>query len=984
MTNVSVRQWTLSKLDQLKDRTRIIVRDPLRLLTEADGVIDTFARDHQFTVIVAATNLVFRELYVRAIDDPETRKLLLIDRAEPRRSHNTIGFQAPPPFYPDLLAQTAGDARITLDLRQFLRETTSDPDWPQEVNEPRYARLVVQHLDAVLRAHRNLRTADPRRFTDQDFKQIVAFATLGIPESAFKKLNIEDYWKIGLFGLQAIEDLERIVPEVTAPIKQQLRSAPEPFRWFVERDPETVVRAFYLSVILAQHVEHWSPLLANISPELRLKTGLSREELFSAAQRLVQLDPEQARHDVIALEASLDRDALAYLLVEQLQITDPARCTAIIEQEHYAPLLRSAALVMALEHVLTGHHGAGEHERIAAVLFPENGDTTARFVDKGATRHWGQLKEAYRLARDVAALQAQLAATLKLFALRPPADLTIADFRELWNTRRTNRLEYELSALERLIDSNDFLPRPEHELPTAIGGAVAHIRTLIRDLSDAVYQQLDALNRRFQAFVGANYATWIGSDSDVILTSQFLRRCLKPYWDPARERAVLFIFDGMRYDIWDELLRPLLNERMELLADLPGASLLPSETHITRKAISAGVPPDQFDSSMAESDLLKHALEREFGYTGPVEVLQPEGSGTGETVRYRAGKLDVYIFELCDKELHKISMKTLPDGRVVPNRPLAFIYQQLLKNIIDNEVMAIMRGLLPETKVFITADHGFGRVAREKIWLDAEWLNEPNDCKYLAARLKTSLTSVAAPWRVRDSVWEFPVATLRMPASETHYDRRSRSTVTKHYASLVFPKTGFALARPNAPFDPDAFTHGGISIQELTIPMVVLKVKTRREGLLVLGTIAGPRDVVEGEEVAFRLQLSRDVHSGTDDLRVDVEARIGAVQPADLAAEENAVAENMDALPAQVLFVPPGGTEIVYRFRPATEQATSVERRTGELQRYLTITVSYRDGRRTVRQTQTVEFTVRLNAEKIIRRVGNLGAILGLTPKGMR
>lgn len=976
MSSSSVHQWTLHKLQQLKGKARIIVRDPLRLLAEADGVIDSFARDNQFTVIVASTNLVFRDLYVRAIDDPETRKLLLIDRAEPRRSRQTIGFQAPPPFYPDLLAQTDADARLTLDLRQYLREATGDPDWPQEVNEPRYARLVVQHLDAVIRAHRNLRTADPRRFTDQDFKQIVAFAALGIPESAFKRLEVEDYWKIGLFGLQAIEDLERFVPEVTGPLKQQLRSAPEPFRWFVDRDPETVVRAFYLSVILAQHVEHWSPLLANISPDLRLKTSLSREDLFAAAQRLVQLDPEQARRDLALVEASLDQEALTFVLIEQLNLSAPTRVAEVIEHERYSPLVRSAALVMALADLLAGQPGAPAHERIAAVLFPDDDATEARFVDQGATRQWGQLKEAYRLAGDLQALLAHLTTALRQFAVRRPSEITFATFRELWNTQRANRLEYQLSALERLIDSNDFLPRPERELPAVIVGAVARVRDLIRELNATVYQQLDELNRRFQTLVAANYASWISSDSEVILTSQFLRRCLKPHWDPARERAVLFIFDGMRYDIWDELLRPLLIERMDVLADLPGSSLLPSETHITRKAISAGLPPDQFDSSAAESELLKAALAREFGYSGTVEVLQPTGSGTGETVRYRAGQLEVYIFELCDKELHKIQVKTLPDGRAVPGRPLAFIYQQLIKNIIDNEVMAIMRDLAPETKVFITADHGFGRVARQQVWLEAQWLNEPEDCMYLNARLKDRLHAVGAPHAVLQKVIELSVQDLRMPATVP----ATRGAPAKTFASIIFPRTGFALKRPNAAFKPDAFTHGGMSIQELTIPMVVLKVRPRSEGLLSLDTIVGPSEVLEGEDALFRLPLRRSAQrGGGDDLRVEVAAQLSAVQPTDMDSAERVI-----TLPPQVLFVSQSGAEALLRLKPEVGQATDDERSAGVLRRILTVTVSYRDGRRNVRQTQTRALVIRLNSEKIMRRVGNLGTILGLTPKGMR
>ena len=257
------------------------------------------------------------------------------------------------------------------------------------------------------------------------------------------------------------------------------------------------------------------------------------------------------------------------------------------------------------------------------------------------------------------------------------------------------------------------------KLPVEFVQAIGRLKARVRQLADNITTDLERMNARFQEMVAAQYPAWAQGSKDIILTSQFIARCLKPNWDLRTEKAVLFIFDGMRYDIWDELLCPALSDRMDLLADLPGSALLPSETHVTRKAISAGDFPDTLDyRALGEDKLLQQALQREFGYTGTVETMTPETAASGETVRYRAGNLDVYIFELCDNELHKIRLKTLPDGREVPGRPLAFIYQQLLKNIIDNEVMAIMRKLTPGTKVFITADHGFARVGRKKLWFD--------------------------------------------------------------------------------------------------------------------------------------------------------------------------------------------------------------------------------------------------------------------------
>jgi PglZ domain len=80
---------------------------------------------------------------------------------------------------------------------------------------------------------------------------------------------------------------------------------------------------------------------------------------------------------------------------------------------------------------------------------------------------------------------------------------------------------------------------------------------------------------------------------------------------------------GMRYDIWDELVRPIFEDRMEIIADYPATSLLPSETHISRKAIFAGTFPDFLDTRRGEDALLKEAIQREFGYDGDIEVVIP-------------------------------------------------------------------------------------------------------------------------------------------------------------------------------------------------------------------------------------------------------------------------------------------------------------------------------------------------------------------------
>jgi len=124
----------------------------------------------------------------------------------------------------------------------------------------------------------------------------------------------------------------------------------------------------------------------------------------------------------------------------------------------------------------------------------------------------------------------------------------MAWFRSLWNDRRVNRLEYYLSALERQVRHVDFLPRAETELPSPFLSALERIRARTVSWRDDAQRALADVNARYQEWVAANYPSWLAADSaEVWLTSQFLRRCVKPHWDPQREQAVVFVF--LRHEI---------------------------------------------------------------------------------------------------------------------------------------------------------------------------------------------------------------------------------------------------------------------------------------------------------------------------------------------------------------------------------------------------------------------------------------------------
>jgi hypothetical protein len=211
-----------------------------------------------------------------------------------------------------------------------------------------------------------------------------------------------------------------------------------------------------------------------------------------------------------------------------------------------------------------------------------------------------------------------------------------------------------------------------------------------------------------------------------------------------------------------------------------------------------------------------------------------------------------------------------------------------------------------------------------------------------------------------------------MPDSGEAYDRATKQSWQKKFESIIFPKTGYALARPKANFNPDAYSHGGISIQEMLVPMLAMRVKTPDEGLLVLGSIAGPAELIEGEEAEFKMPVELTESHKHKELRIEVQA-----------VYQNK--ESTPALSSLVQYVAAAGGEVVFRFVPDATDASDEERKTGIMERTLRISVTYREAQRMVRKARSIRFSMRLNSEKIVRRVpAHLGKILGLTPRSMK
>ena len=181
-----------------------------------------------------------------------------------------------------------------------------------------------------------------------------------------------------------------------------------------------------------------------------------------------------------------------------------------------------------------------------------------------------------------------------------------------------------MSGLRRLVQVGDILPVPKNQFWPQLTQRWEAAQQKLDESIKAVEQDVDAANAKFQDLYHANYVKWINqADSPLIFTHQFVSRVLKTHWDAqSGQKAVILIFDGLRVDAWEELVRPVLEEKYDVLEELPGSAILPTETHLSRKAISAGCLPVSFCST-TENALLENALKTHMGLTVKFKVEKP-------------------------------------------------------------------------------------------------------------------------------------------------------------------------------------------------------------------------------------------------------------------------------------------------------------------------------------------------------------------------
>ncbi len=345
-------------------------------------------------------------------------------------------------------------------------------------------------------------------------------------------------------------------------------------------------------------------------------------------------------------------------------------------------------------------------------------------------------------------------------------------------------------------------------------------------LTEVLTNQKSEANSYFWKFIEEEYDGWLNDPkaNNPLMSHQLMKKKVFPLLE--EQSPVFFILiDNLRYDQW-KVLEPVISEFYNIEEESNYYAMLPTTTAFARNAIFSGLLPadiaknfpdywvndeddegkNNFEDKLLEAQLKKNKLDIKFSYNKILNLQQ--GKALADSVNnLMANRLNVVVYNFVDMLSHaRTDMAMIKE--LAPNESG---YRSLTKSwFMHSPLLDLIKNLASKKiKLVITTDHGTVCVKRPyKIIGDKESTN--TNLRYKQGR--------------NLAVDEAGVYFTRKP-ERLGLPKRNIST------AFAFAAEDYFFAYPNnynyyANFYRDTFQHGGISLEEMIIPFVVLNPKS--------------------------------------------------------------------------------------------------------------------------------------------------------------
>ena len=341
------------------------------------------------------------------------------------------------------------------------------------------------------------------------------------------------------------------------------------------------------------------------------------------------------------------------------------------------------------------------------------------------------------------------------------------------------------------------------------------------DMTEMLQMQKEEANNSFAKFVRKNYLSWVapGTTQRPLMSPDIFKKCVFPAVNNG-EKVFLVVIDNFRYDQWRTLAQDI-GEMFDVNEDMY-MSILPTATQYARNAIFSGLMPEQIESmfpdlwvdedeeegkNINEEPLVRTQIER-YRRHDTFSYHKINDSAAAERLVERLGELtkndiNVVVLNFIDMLSHARTESKMV--RELANNESA--YRSITLSWFRHSVVGELIKALAQTDctVILTTDHGSIRASKP-----IKIIGDRNTNTNLRYKLGKNLNCQSKEVFVVKNPHE---AQLPAPNLSTSY---------------VFATGNSFLAYPNnynyyVSYYKDTFQHGGISMEEMLIPLVTLK-----------------------------------------------------------------------------------------------------------------------------------------------------------------
>jgi len=326
-------------------------------------------------------------------------------------------------------------------------------------------------------------------------------------------------------------------------------------------------------------------------------------------------------------------------------------------------------------------------------------------------------------------------------------------------------------------------------------------------------------NNHFGKFVDKNYASWFADGDGPVMSHTLFQQWIKP--ELKEQPTLLVVIDNLRYDQWisfEDALTPFYKKNKEKAY----YSILPTATQYARNAIFSGLTPldmekkypkwwkndtdeggkNLFEDKFLESQLARLGLDLEWEYH-KISSLKQGRNLVQNFNTQKKNDLTVIVYNFVDMLSHAKTEMDVIKELASNDKAYRSLTLSWFKNSPLLEIIQKARTL--GMKLIITTDHGTINVQHaSKVIGDRE--------TSLNLRYKTGRS---LSYDAKDVLEAKEPAKIHLP------------NITMS-SSFIFAKNDLFFAYPNnynhyVSYYRNTYQHGGVSLEEMIIPFVVLE-----------------------------------------------------------------------------------------------------------------------------------------------------------------